>query len=174
AELAERDPATARRLAPGDTQRMIRAWEVIEATGIALAEWQRRPPPGESLSGPILSLVLAPPRAGLYAACDARFAAMVERGALDEVAALDGLGLDPGLPAMKALGVPELRRHLGGALSLDEAIVAAQKATRNYAKRQLTWFRRQMTGARVYEHAYGDRLAARIVEEIRQYLLTEV
>ncbi|MCH7929536.1 MAG: tRNA (adenosine(37)-N6)-dimethylallyltransferase MiaA [Proteobacteria bacterium] len=140
AELAERDPATARRLAPGDTQRLIRAWEVIEATGIALAEWQRRPPPGEGLSGPILSLVLAPPRAGLYAACDARFAAMVERGAL----------------------------------SLDDAIVAAQKATRNYAKRQLTWFRRQMTGARVYETKYSDRLAARIVGETRRFLLTEV
>ncbi len=174
AQLAKRDPATARGLAPGDEQRLIRAWEVIEATGIPLAEWQRRPSPGESFSGPILSLVLAPPRAGLYAACDARFTRMVAGGALDEVAALDALGLDPSLPAMKALGVPELRRHLGGELSLDEAIAAAQKATRNYAKRQLTWFRHQMAGARVYESQYSDRLAARIVDETHRFLLTEV
>jgi tRNA dimethylallyltransferase len=85
AALAERDAEMAARLAPGDTQRLIRAWEVIEATGLSLAEWQRREAPGEGLCAAIHSVVLAPPRAALYAACDARFAEMMTRGALAEV-----------------------------------------------------------------------------------------
>ncbi len=172
AELARRDPEAAARLAPGDSQRLIRAWEVIEATGVPLAEWQRRQEAKGGLAGQPLALVLAPPRPALYAACDARFAAMVERGAAAEVEALDALGLDPGLPAMKAVGVRELRRHLAGELGLDEAIALAQRATRNYAKRQLTWFRHQMPGARVYEVLYRDGAAPRIIEETRRFLLT--
>ena len=173
AELARRDPETAERLAPGDSQRLVRAWEVIEATGVPLAEWRRRGEAREGLAGPVLTLVLAPPRQALYAACDARFAAMVGRGAVAEVAALVALGLDPGLTAMKAVGVRELGRHLAGELSLDEAVAAAQRATRNYAKRQLTWFRHQMPGARVFEALYRDDVAARAVEEVRRFLLTE-
>ncbi len=173
AELARRDPETAERLAPGDSQRLVRAWEVIEATGVSLAEWRRRGEAREGVAGPVLTLVLAPPRQALYAACDARFAAMVGRGAVAEVAALVALGLDPGLTAMKAVGVRELGRHLAGELSLDEAVAAAQRATRNYAKRQLTWFRHQMPGARVFEASYRDDVAARAVEEVRRFLLTE-
>ncbi|MFQ5958679.1 MAG: tRNA (adenosine(37)-N6)-dimethylallyltransferase MiaA [Alphaproteobacteria bacterium] len=172
AALAGRDPEMAARLAPGDSQRLIRAWEVIEATGVSLAEWQRRGTPEDGPSPSTLSFVLAPPRAALYAACDARFAAMVEAGALAEVAALDALGLAPELPAMKALGVRELRRHLAGELSLDAAIAAAQQATRNYAKRQLTWFRHQMPEARLVELQYSQDLAPRLIEEIGRFLLT--
>ena len=172
AELAGRDPEMAARLEPGDSQRLARAWEVIEATGVSLAEWQRRQGPAAGFGGPVLALVLAPPRPALYAVCDARFLAMVERGALAEVAALEALGLDRGLPAMKAVGVRELGRHLGGEASLDEAIAAAQQATRNYAKRQLVWFRRQMAGARTYESLYGPELRARVVDEARRYVLT--
>ena len=144
AELAARDPAGAARLKPGDRQRVLRAWEVLEATGRPLADWQNdnraTPPPGLSFS----TIVLDPPRAELYESCDRRFDAMLAAGGLDEARALERLDLDPALPALKALGVPELRRHLAGELSLDEAAALARQSTRRYAKRQVTWFRHQV------------------------------
>ena len=170
AELAARDPATAGRLAPGDSQRLIRAREVFDATGVPLAEWQRRD--GEGLDAAVLALVLLPPREPLYAACDARFLAMIEAGALDEAAAIAALGLDPALPAMKALGVPELIRHLTGEIALDEAVAAAQQGTRNYAKRQITWFRHQMPGAVVFKVLYSRNIAAQVTDVAREFLLT--
>jgi tRNA dimethylallyltransferase len=137
--LAALDPA---RLPPGDRQRLMRAWEVVQATGSPLATWQA----GPAAAAPyrFASVLLAPPREALYAACDARFRAMIAAGALDEAAALGARGLDPALPAMKAVGVPELLRHWRGEIPLDEAIAAAQRSTRRYAKRQMTWFRHQM------------------------------
>lgn len=146
ARLAERDPAMAARLRPSDTQRQIRALEVIEATGRSLASFQ-----GSAAASPVadkvVRVVLEPPRDALRAACDARFLAMLERGALAEVEALVALGLDPSLPAMKALGVRELTDHLAGRATLEHAVRDAQAATRQYAKRQQTWFRHQMPGA---------------------------
>jgi tRNA dimethylallyltransferase len=140
--LAALDPDSAARLPPGDRQRLMRAWEVVQTTGIPLGIWQAR----TAAAAPyrFLSVLLAPPREALYAACDARFRAMIAAGALDEVAALGARGLDPALPAMKGVGVPELLRHWRGEISLDEAVAAAQRATRRYAKRQTTWFRHQM------------------------------
>jgi tRNA dimethylallyltransferase len=88
-----------------------------------------------------------PPRDALYAACDRRFARMVEAGALEEVRALLALKLDAALPAMKAIGVAELGAHLAGASGLETAIAAGQQATRRYAKRQYTWFRHRLPGA---------------------------
>ncbi len=170
--LAAADPEMAARLAPGDSQRMIRALEVIEATGRSLAEWQRLPPAGGALAEPVLTLALAPRRGPLYEACDARFTAMIEAGALDEARALEALGLDPAAPVMKALGVPQLRRHLAGESSLPEAIAAAQQATRNYAKRQLTWFRHQTGGAVVFGQRYSTEMGRDAIEEIRRFLLT--
>jgi tRNA dimethylallyltransferase len=87
--------------------------------------------------------LLLPPREELYAACDKRFVQMIERGAIEEVRTLPTRKLDPNLPAMKILGVREIAAHLRGEVSLDEAIAKAQQATRNYAKRQVTWFRNQ-------------------------------
>ena len=141
AALAERDPVSAGRIHPSDRQRLIRAWEVQAATGRSLSDWQAQ---GQD-SGPYRfhRLCLIPPRETLYAACNGRFLAMVERGALDEVARLLALDLDPGLPIMKALGVPELAAHLRGEVPLDQAIGRAQGSTRRYAKRQLTWLRTQ-------------------------------
>lgn len=171
AELAIRDPAMAARLRPGDTQRLVRAWEVLEATGRSLAEWQAEPTqPG--IPGRFLVLMLMPERPVLYRACDGRFAAMVKAGALDEVAALDRLGLDSALPAMKALGVPELRRHLHGEIGLGEAIELAQAATRHYAKRQCTWFRHQLPGATALAEQYSESLAIESFSLIRHFLLT--
>lgn len=142
--LAERDPRMAARLEPTDRQRLVRALEVLEATGRSLADWQvqrDRPPlaPRDALE-----LVLAPPRETLYARIDARFDRMLAAGALDEVARLAALGLDPGLPAMRALGVRPLLAHLAGEMSLEQAVARAKTDTRRYAKRQLTWLRSNM------------------------------
>ncbi|MGH6946957.1 MAG: tRNA (adenosine(37)-N6)-dimethylallyltransferase MiaA [Kiloniellales bacterium] len=142
AALVARDPASAR-LAANDRQRLVRAWEVLEASGRSLASWQA----GQGSTEPglrWLRLVLLPPRERLYEACERRFRAMVGAGALDEVRALLALGLDPRLPAMKAVGVPEFGRHLAGAIDLETAIAQGEGATRRYAKRQTTWLRGQM------------------------------
>lgn len=140
ARLAQRDPVTAARLEPGDTQRVIRAWEVLEATGAGLAVWWQRPavPPAPWRFAHVR---LDPPRARVRAAIDARFLAMIEAGALDEVRALGALGLDPALPAMRAHGVPPLLAAIRGESPLAEAIARGQAMVRQYAKRQATWFR---------------------------------
>jgi tRNA dimethylallyltransferase len=144
AELARRDPATAARLNPGDRTRVARALEVLEATGRPLADWQREGMPPILDPTRATKIFLTPDRAELYRRIDARFDAMLAAGALDEVAALAARGLDPLLPAMKAHGVPWLRRHLAGELSLADAAAEGKKDTRHYAKRQATWFRHQM------------------------------
>jgi len=172
AELAKVDPDTAGRVPPGDSQRLIRAFEVFQATGVPLAEWQRREAGSAAVAARFATLVLAPPRDALYRAIDRRFDAMIDAGAMAEVAALDRLGLDPGLPAMKAVGVPELRRHLAGEATLDEACAAAKQASRNFAKRQLTWQRHQIAGARIISAQYSESLQAEIFSFIRQFLLT--
>lgn len=148
AELARGDPETAARLEPNDRQRIIRALGVLEATGRPLSTWLAAGPKGRGDGRyRYLAYVLDPPRAALYAAADARLAAMVGAGALDEVAALIARRLDPDLPAMQAIGVREIARHLAGRCDLPTALAAAQQATRRYAKRQLTWFRNQMPEA---------------------------
>lgn len=146
ARLAARDPATAARLEPGDTQRVIRAWEVLEATGKGLATWWQRPavPPAQWR---FAHVKLDPPRAAVRAAIDARFLAMIEAGALEEVRALGRLGLDPSLPAMRAHGVPPLLAAMRGEIPLDQAIARGQAMVRQYAKRQATWFRHHALAA---------------------------
>jgi tRNA dimethylallyltransferase len=143
-ELAACDPAMASRLKPSDPQRLVRALEVIDATGISLGEWQGGNASPVLPAETVAKLVIAPEREALYAAIDARFDAMIAAGALEEVRALAALGLDPGLPAMRAHGVRELAAYLGGACSLEEAVVKAKTETRRYAKRQTTWLRRFM------------------------------
>ncbi len=169
ARLAERDSAGARRIHGGDSQRLIRAWEVIEATGRSLSDWQARAP-ATTLDAPVLAAMMVPDRAELHAACDRRVEAMLANGALDEVAALDALGLDDHLPVMKALGLPALRRHLRGDLSRDQATRAVQQATRNYAKRQMTWFRHQMRAQVTL--ADPGRDGDGLVAAVRRFVLT--
>jgi tRNA dimethylallyltransferase len=143
-ELEARDPAMASRLKPNDPQRLVRALEVIDATGISLGEWQGgNAAPGLPVEA-VTRLVVAPEREALYAAIDARFDAMIAGGALEEVRALIALNLDPGLPAMRAHGVRELAAYLRGECSLEEAVAKAKTETRRYAKRQMTWLRRFM------------------------------
>lgn len=140
--LADMDPRAEAAIAPGDRQRLTRAWAVSETTGRALSDWQAETRPILA-SGTYNSLVIEPGRDDLYANCDRRVSLMVEGGALDEVRALVARRLKPDLPAMKAVGVRDFAAHLAGKVSLKDAMDAVRQATRNYAKRQLTWFRNQ-------------------------------
>lgn len=140
--LAEVDPTAAAAITPGDRQRLIRALAVAQATGRSLSDWKADTRPLLA-PGAYDALVVEPPRDRLYANCDARVSLMIEHGAVAEVRALLARNLDPALPAMKAVGVPELAAHLTGATTLDRAIAAIRLSTRHYAKRQLTWFRNQ-------------------------------
>jgi tRNA dimethylallyltransferase len=168
--LAQLDPDGARRLPPGDRQRLVRAWEVVRATGRTLGAWQQGLHPSSPYR--FRMILLMPPREELYAACGARFVRMIEAGALAEVAALAARGLDPDLPAMKALGVPELMRHLRGEMRLDAAVAAAQRATRQYAKRQMTWFRHQTTPELSLDEQYSQDLLRRSADFVRAFVLT--
>ena len=136
------DPEAEARIETGDRQRLVRAHAVAIATGKSLTAWQTDTKPALK-PGDWKGLVLDPPRAELYARCDARLSVMVEDGALDEVRAMEARGLDPSLPALKAVGYREFAAHLRGETTLDQALDAARQETRRYAKRQLTWFRNQ-------------------------------
>ena len=142
ARLAAVDPRAAAAIEAGDRQRLVRAAAVAAHTGRALSDWQADTRPLLA-PGSWTGLVIEPERDRLYAACDARVAHMVEDGALEEVRALAARGLDPALPAMKAVGVREFAAHLRGETTRAAAVEATRQATRNYAKRQLTWFRNQ-------------------------------
>jgi len=144
--LARRDPLSAGTLRPTDRQRILRALEVLEATGRPLAAYHgaRAAPP--LLQGEWAGLFLAPERDALNAVIDQRFEAMLGAGALEEAAALARRALDPALPVMRAHGAPHLIAHLAGRMTLGEAAARAKSDTRQYAKRQFTWARHQMTG----------------------------
>ena len=143
AELAARDPAMAARLRPADRQRLSRALEVIDATGRSLLDWQKDGHEQAPLAGiTVERIFMDVPREDLHARADSRFDAMMAAGALEEARAL--MHLDPMLPAMKAIGLPELAAHLRGEVALEEAVLRAKAATRQYIKRQLTWWRGQM------------------------------
>lgn len=142
--LAERDPEMAARLRPTDPQRIVRALEVLEATGISLARWQEIPGEPAVTIGEGRAFVVAPSREEMRGRIDARFDAMLVGGALEEVRTLVGMGLDPELPVMRALGVKPLADLLAGKMGREEAAETAKAETRQYAKRQITWLRRNM------------------------------
>jgi tRNA dimethylallyltransferase len=146
AELARQDPELATRLRPGDRQRILRALEVVAATGRSLSAYHQARIPGPLAGRNVVRVFLAPDRVELRARIDRRFAEMIRAGALDEVAAVAERRLDPALPVMRAHGVPGLLAHLRGEMSLDDAIRRGQADTRAYAKRQFTWARHQMVG----------------------------
>ena len=143
ADLQKLDPAAAERLGPVDTTRVARALEVVRSTGKTLAEWQAEKSDGIGGEVGLRAIVLTPPREWLYARCDERFEAMAEGGAVPEVEALLCRDLDPDLPVMRAIGVPEIAAWLFGKIDRDEMLEAGRQATRRYAKRQYTWFRHQ-------------------------------
>jgi tRNA dimethylallyltransferase len=170
-KLGARDPITAQRLKPGDKQRIARAWEVLEATGTSITAWQSRPtrPP---IAATYISLLVQPPRDELYQTCDRRFLAMLDLGAMVELKALLEKGTSPEAPVMRALGAAELTAVLRGGLDLPTAISQAQAATRQYAKRQTTWFRNQFDAQYVVETKFSERLFQNIFPEIRHLVLT--
>lgn len=142
-ELASLDPGGAARLHPTDTTRVSRALEVVRSTGRPLGEWQQAREGGIADAITLAPLVLLPPRDWLRERCDARLADMFETGAIEEVEELLRRGLDPDLPVMRAIGVPQIAELLTGRITRTEALDRARAATRQYAKRQFTWFRHQ-------------------------------
>jgi tRNA dimethylallyltransferase len=143
-ELGRCDPLTAARLMPGDRARVTRALEVVLATGRSISDWHREGLPAPVDAERAVKIFLSVPRAELYRRIDARFDAMLAAGAIEEVKALAARNLDPGLPAMKAHGVPWLIRYLKGEISLTEAAEGGKRDTRRYTKRQATWFHHQL------------------------------
>jgi tRNA dimethylallyltransferase len=167
AELAARDPVAGAKLAMADSQRMLRAYEVVEATGRTLADFQAADPIAAA-TWP--TLVLLPPREAHRAAIAARTRKMAENGALDEVRSLLAKKLPDTLPAMRALGVREFAGHLAGQYDFNSAISMLNLATAKFAKRQATWFRGQMKHALRFDAQYSESLMGRIrmfVKEIR-------
>ncbi len=150
-ELSKSDEDSARKIRFGDRQRLLRAWEVVTHTGTPLGVWQKQSAAHHEYSDYALDYHLVmPERDALYAACNKRFDSMIEHGALEEVKALLARQLDPVLPAMKILGVRELASYLRGEMSLELAVEKAKQATRNYAKRQMTWFRHRWPPTMLY------------------------
>lgn len=143
AALQIEDPAVAKRLAAGDSTRVARALEVMRSTGRSLKEWQAEHVGGIGEQIDLAPMILLPPRDWLFARCDTRFATMLERGGIEEVEGLYARGLDPALPVMRAIGVREVRAILDAPASAEQQISLAKIATRQYAKRQFTWFRNQ-------------------------------
>ena len=144
AELCNLDPEMGERLRPADRQRILRALEVVHATGRSITEFQGRDGPVVVDPAEARCIVLDPPRSVLYQRINDRFGRMVEEGALDEVRQLIAMQVPPLHPAMKAIGVSQLAAYLAGRMPLEKAIELASTATRQYAKRQLTWFRNQL------------------------------
>ena len=168
--LAKLDADAAHRLPAGDSQRLTRAMAVVKATGMTLAQWQSRQNQGPAIEARFMTIALVPGREALYAATDARFEKMLADGALEEALALLALGLDSKLPAMKALGVPELARHLAGETGLEDATAEAKQATRNFVKRQLTWLGNQGSADYVIEDFYGPAHRSDAAAAVRAFL----
>lgn len=163
-EFAARDPGTAATLRPSDTQRVLRAAEVLDASGLPMREWQRKAGDAPLAGMKLARFVLSPARSELYRRVEARFEAMISAGALGEAAGLHGL--DPALPAARILGLRELLAVLDGALDPETAKGAAKTATRRYAKRQLTWFRHRMADWTWIEAEDPDEIFAQVISRV--------
>jgi tRNA dimethylallyltransferase len=166
AELVRADPAMAQRLKPGDRSRVARALEVVLATGRSLSDWHRDGVPPVLEVSHAIKIFLAPGRDELRRRIEARFAAMLAAGALEEVRALAARALDPALPAMKAHGVPGLIRHLEGEITLADAALGGVGDTCRYTKRQATWFRNRMPGWTWSEPGATEALVLREISRI--------
>ncbi len=175
--LARLDPELAAKLNPTDRHRVMRGWEVATATGRPLASWQLEAPAGGLASLAVAyraaNFVLDPPTDRLRELCAARLEGMLESGGWDELRALESLNLDASLPIMKAVGVQQLLPCLRGEVGRDDAIAAAQIATRRYAKRQRTWFRNQCADWIRISEQHLETKINRIFSFIRENLLTE-
>ena len=144
--LCAEDREAAQRLSPNDSSRIARALEVVRSTGKPMQHWHAQTVGGIGQSISLCPMILLPPRDWLFDRCDTRFSAMLENGGMDEVRALLDRNLDPALPVMRAIGVREIAGIIADPKSREVGESAAQLATRQYAKRQYTWFRNQMPG----------------------------
>ncbi len=171
-ELRALDPVAAERLFPGDGQRLQRAWAVARATGGALSDWQADatpPPPGAGV--PSGAAVSAAPGVGRRRRA-AVPGAMIAAGAIDEVRGLVARDLEPSLPVLKALGVPQIAAFLGGTTTLEDAVRASVVATRQYAKRQRTWFRHQLRSDLRIDAQFSESGFEEMFPKIRELVLT--
>ena len=173
AALASRDPLMAERLKSNDRQRLVRAMSVLEATGRSLSAWQNDPVRHEN-DMRFHVVLMMPARADLYDNCNRRFHAMLDQGAIEEVMALRARQLIADRPVMKAIGVSALMAALDGQMTRDEAVAAAQQSTRNYAKRQVTWFRHQIIADQMLVEKFSERIERDIFSKIRQFRLTRI
>ncbi|KRB85718.1 tRNA dimethylallyltransferase [Sphingomonas sp. Root710] len=172
--LRREDPEAAARLKPQDITRISRALEVIRSTGRSLSSWQQELSGGIIGQVSIAPAILLPPRDWLYTRCNARFETMLEHGAIEEVEALRARGLDPSLPAMRAIGVRDIIDWCEGQTSREEMMERAQAATRQYAKRQYTWFRHQLPAEwRRIETQLDDQNIDQFVIKLHKQALTE-
>lgn len=171
-KLTRIDPPAAEKIAPADRQRIARALEVFEASGRTLSSWQAAPPQGPPPGFAFTVIVLQPPRAVLVRRIEDRFEAMVAAGAMEEVRALLTAEPPADAPLLKAVGAPELAAAARGEMSLAEAVEAAKIATRQYAKRQVTWLRRQIVPDLMLEEQYSEKLRERVFAFIRDKRLT--
>jgi tRNA dimethylallyltransferase len=170
--FAKRDPDTAATLDPSNTQRLIRAAEVLAGTGRGVAAWHREPmvtPPDGMV---FKKLCYMPPRDILYDRCNRRFDLMIEQGAIEEVRGLLAENLPETAPVMKAVGVREIAAYLASEIDLETAKEKSQRETRRYAKRQLTWFRHQMSDKEIIDTQYSESLADKLRNDVHQFLLT--
>ena len=171
ARLAAVDPGAARRIHPNDAQRIQRALEVFEVSGRRLSEWHRSGPQPAGPAGPVVRLAVAPAERGdLHRAIDTRFRAMVERGLVDEVRGLaERPGVGPDLPSMRAVGYRQVFDHLRGRSGHAEMVERATAATRQLARRQLTWLR-SLSGVRWLDPAAGAEARAldHILRDVRE------
>lgn len=173
AKLRREDPDAAARLNPLDITRIARALEVVRSTGRTLSQWQEDRQGGIADRIHVVPAILLPPRDWLHARCNDRFETMIEQGAIAEVEALRARRLDPSLPAMRAIGVRDIIDWLDGLTDRDEMVAKAQAATRQYAKRQYTWFRHQLPAAWPrHESQLDDNKADEIVIKLREMALT--
>ncbi len=163
AELLARHPQAVQGIRPTDSQRLVRALEVYEATGHPLTYWHaKETSTAENNATCWTRVALMPDRQHLHQAINRRFATMMANGALDEARAIARLGLNPGLPLSKVLGLRPLMAHLAGEMTLNEAVAQAQTDTRRYAKRQCTWIRTQMIAWNVIFEQDSERIIDKI------------
>jgi tRNA dimethylallyltransferase len=167
-ELIKLDPLLGNKIPIGDSQRLTRAWEVMKATGQSLATWNMEPDQPTGLS--LYHVLLIPDREILYRICDQRFLGFMDQGAVAEAETIKNMNLDPSLPAMKALGLSQIIKYLDGEMYLDDAIKHAQQKTRNYAKRQMTWFRNQLKPNFSYTKPYDGSIDQGLMIEVSKFL----
>ena len=172
--LRREDPEAAARLKPRDSTRISRALEVFRSTGKSLSQWQQDLRGGIINDVSVSPAILLPPRDWLYARCNSRFEVMLEQGAIEEVEALRDRGLDPSLPAMRAIGVRDIIDWIEGRIDRDQMVERSQAATRQYAKRQYTWFRHQLPdGWWRIDTQLDDNIIEEIAIKLREMALTE-